>query len=368
VSAVICAYTTDRAAQLAQAVDSLNAQRRRPDEIVVVIDHAPALRRWADRHLARPVGADRPSGDPPSGGPPSNGPPCGDPPNGDPGPAERGRVPIRVVDNEHRPGLAGARNQGIEETSGELVAFLDDDAVALPSWLETLLAHFDDPLVEAAGGAAVPDWTGGAPRWFPPEFLWVVGCSYRGLPTAPAPVRNLIGANMVFRRRVFTEAGLFAEHLGRVGTLPLGCEETELCIRIRRHLPGAEVRYDPSALVVHRVGPQRARWSYFWRRCRAEGLSKAAVAELAGADEALSAERRHVRRIATEGLRGAAASRHVVGTAPAAARLSSLVAGVALTGAGYLEGRLRQAGGRTESRLAAAPRPGPGLTAETRER
>ena len=49
-----------------------------------------------------------------------------------------------------------------------------------------------------------------------------------------ADLRNVIGCNMAFRATVFDTAGLFGEDLGRVGRVPYGCEETELCIRITR--------------------------------------------------------------------------------------------------------------------------------------
>ena len=109
---------------------------------------------------------------------------------------------------------------------GDVVAFLDDDAEADPGWLEELLAQYDDPHVAGAGGRAMAVWPQRRPRWFPPEFDWVVGCSYTGLPETVSPVRNLIGAAMSFRRTIFDQLGSFDTEMGRLGVLPLGCEET----------------------------------------------------------------------------------------------------------------------------------------------
>src|SRR5439155_54307 len=81
---------------------------------------------------------------------------------------------------------------------------------------------------------------GERPTWHPPEFGWVVGCSYRGLPVEPAPVRNLIGCNMSMRRELFDAVGGFTHGIGRIGTIPLGCEETEWCIRVRQRFPELE--------------------------------------------------------------------------------------------------------------------------------
>jgi glucosyl-dolichyl phosphate glucuronosyltransferase len=88
---------------------------------------------------------------------------------------------------------------------------------------------------------------------------------------------------MSFRREVFELVGGFTEWLGRLGARPLGCEETELAIRIRQRRPEARLLYDPAAVVHHHVPRQRARWRYFRSRCYAEGLSKAAVSRLVGA-------------------------------------------------------------------------------------
>ena len=99
------------------------------------------------------------------------------------------------------------------------------------------------------GGAIEPLWESDRPRWFPPEFDWVVGCTYRGMPCEPKPVRNLIGCNMSFRREVFAQIGGFRDEIGRVGARPSGCDETELCIRLGQRLPHALLLYSPCARV-----------------------------------------------------------------------------------------------------------------------
>ena len=84
----------------------------------------------------------------------------------------------------------------------------------------------------ATGGSVHPLWPGPRPQWLPPAFDWVVGCSYLGLPEKTGAVRNPIGANMSMRTRPALDAGGFDTGLGRVGTRPVGCEETELAIRL----------------------------------------------------------------------------------------------------------------------------------------
>ena len=160
---------------------------------------------------------------------------------------------MKVVPNDNEQGLPGARNAGVAAAKSEIVAFVDDDAVAEHNWLAALVAPYADPHVLGVGGQVVPVWQTGRPNWFPPEFDWVVGCSYRGMPAERTQVRNFIGANMSLRRRLLVESGGFDAGLSRIGTRPLDCEETEICARLqRRHLDGVYL-YEPKALVRRHV-------------------------------------------------------------------------------------------------------------------
>jgi glycosyltransferase involved in cell wall biosynthesis/GT2 family glycosyltransferase len=253
---LICAFTLERIDRIAAAIESLRAQTVAPHEILLVIDHSPELeaecrRRWPE---------------------------------------------IEVMPNSEQQGLSGARNTGVEASSGEVVAFLDDDAVAAPDWIEQLGAAYADPNVLGAGGAIYPEWEQSRPRWFPAEFDWVIGCTHSGMPQHPEAVRNLVGANMSFRREALVEAGGFRHELGRIGKIPAGCEETDLCIRIGHRHPEGTILYDPAASVGHYVPPARGQLSYYSSRCRGEGRSKAILSALVGSDSGLEAERSYVRR------------------------------------------------------------------------
>ena len=301
VSVIVCAYTERRWDDLVAAVRSAAAQTAPPLEIVVVCDHNPDL-------LARVR-------------------------------AELGEVV--ALANDGPRGLSGARNSGLGTARGEIVAFLDDDAVAAPDWLERLVEPYDDPRVIGVGGAVEPVWPGRRPPSMPDEFDWVVGCTYRGLPPAASPVRNLIGANMSLRRTVFDAVGGFDSDLGRVGTRPVGCEETELCIRARKALPGSEVIFEPRALVRHRVTRERAGWRYFGARCWSEGLSKAVVARQAGRDDGLSAERRYVTRTLPRGVARGLGDTLRRGDPGGLGRAALIIAGLGITAAGYATGTVR---------------------------
>jgi len=245
-----------------------------------------------------------------------------------------------VVPNAGAPGLSGARNTGWRRAAGGTVAFLDDDARAAPSWAAAVAAAMRAPGVVGTGGTISPIWTGGRPRWWPEEFDWVVGCTYRGGPSGVTDVRNVIGASMAFRRDALVEVGGFREELGRVGGGSSGCEETELCIRLHARFPDRRIVHDPRIAVQHRVPERRARLRYFVSRCRGEGLSKADVARLSGAEVGLSTERAYVRRTLPQAvgrnLRQAVRGRDRWG----AARAGAIVLGLAATTAGYAQGRL----------------------------
>ena len=87
----------------------------------------------------------------------------------------------RVVANRYKQGLSGARNTGVKEAAGDVVVFLDDDAWADTEWLEHILAAYDSPDVAGVGGAIEPIWPDSRPAFPPPEFDWVIGCSYTGM-------------------------------------------------------------------------------------------------------------------------------------------------------------------------------------------
>lgn len=299
VSVVVCAYTLDRWDNLVAAVTTLQQQSRPPAEVIVVSDH--------NTRLFERVKASWPG--------------------------------ITALENEQARGLSGARNTGVLAASEPIVAFLDDDACAGLDWLERLIAVYDDPEVLGAGGAIIPVWESGRPAWFPEEFDWVVGCTYKGMPLTRSRQRNLIGANMSFRRDLFRSAGGFQTGMGRIGMLPLGCEETELCIRGAQMFPAGHYVYEPQARVYHRVPATRATWRYFISRCYSEGLSKAQVSQLVGAGAGLSSERTYTTRTLPAGvLRGIgdALTRRRPG---GSGRVAAIAAGFAVTVAGYVRGR-----------------------------
>ncbi|MGW3725294.1 glycosyltransferase family 2 protein [Streptomyces sp. NPDC000851] len=311
ISVVICVYTEDRWEDILAAVASVRAQSRPALETLLVVDHNQAL-------LDRLAGEYKEAGD------------------------------VRVLANAGPRGLSAGRNTGIAASRGDVIAFLDDDAVAERDWLRHFASSYADPRVMAVGGRTEPIWASGRrPAWFPEEFDWVVGCTYRGLPRGLVRVRNVLGGNASFRRSAFDTAGGFATGIGRDGDKrPLGCEETELCIRLTRALPEAVLLIDDRAVIHHRVPKAREHFGYFRTRTYAEGLSKALVARSVGADKGLESERRYTTRVLPAGV--ARGLRDAVLARPGGAgRAGAIVAGVFAAAGGYVVGSVRARRGGT---------------------
>lgn len=311
VSVVICAYTENRWDDVLAAVESVKAQRLEPLEIILVVDHNPGLYVRLKSELPDVV----------------------------------------VVENRHEQGLSGGKNTGVAMARGELVAFLDDDAIAEPDWLTFLAASYTDEKVIGVGGLTLPLWESGRPVWFPKEFDWVVGCTFVG--REPGRVRNLLGGNASFRRQAFDIAGGFPSHLGRSTTdrRPLGGEETEFCIRLSHLHPGSVFVFDARAVIWHRVPAARSRFTYFRSRCYAEGLSKALVTRSVGVADGLSAERSYTAVTLRRGvIRGVADA--LRGHPAGLARSAAITVGLLSAATGYTVGAFQGGPGKLPSREA----------------
>jgi GT2 family glycosyltransferase len=291
VSIVIPTHTEDRWSSLVRTVACAKSQIYTPAEIVVVVDHNPTLYRRARRDLAG----------------------------------------VTVLENRYAKGVSGNRNTGAFHTHTELIAFMDDDVVSEPDWLGALVAPFADRRVVGTGGGISPAWEGPAPRWMPEEFLWAVGGSYQGLPTETAPIRNVWSASMVVRRETFVSVGGFRAGFGKLGGQNRP-EDTELCIRMSA-VGGGHWMYVPRAVIRHEVPVSRSTFSFFLRRCYAEGRGKVQMAGLNKATDSLGAERDYLRSLPKAVVRNIAAASRGRGVAHAL-KAGSVLAGVAAAGFG----------------------------------
>lgn len=302
ISVIICAYTEERWLELVAAVESIQRQSTLPREIILVVDHNTSLCERARTHLPKTT----------------------------------------VIENSEPKGLSGARNSGVALSQGKLIAFLDDDARADPDWLEKLSLCFQDPRVLGVGGVVEPFWSCKRPAWFPDEFYWVLGCTYQRVPQGRTVVRNPFGGCTCMRREVFEKVGGFRNDIGRVGSRPLGGEETELCIRAAQYWEGKVFLCEPRARIHHNISPQRARWRYFRSRCYAEGFSKATIARYVGAKDGLASERTYTLQTLPLGVLRGVGDAFLRLDPTGFLRSGAIVLGLALTTAGYLAGKLVQ--------------------------
>jgi glycosyltransferase involved in cell wall biosynthesis len=185
------------------------------------------------------------------------------------------RPPFRLV-RQPVPGLSSARNAGVAATAAPLVAFLDDDAEAAPTWLACIARAFAEvrPRPGCVGGKIEPLFAVPRPAWFPDElmgFLSVVDWS----PHARALEGGqwLAGTNIAFERALLLELGGFSPRLGRAPGDLLGMEEVVLQRRLRRR--GLAIHYDPAIVVRHHIPGDRLTRRWLHGRAFSQGISDA---------------------------------------------------------------------------------------------
>jgi glycosyltransferase involved in cell wall biosynthesis len=240
VSVVVCTYTLDMYEHFREAADSVLAQTHDDVELVVVVDGTPEVY----DHVVEDYGD---------------------------------REDTVIACNEENVGLLASRNRGAELASGDVVAFIDDDAIADEAWAERLTRAYEEEDAIAAGGKMTPEWVAGKPSFLPEEFYWLVGVTHRGFADGPGEVRNTFGSNISFRADVFAELGGFDVNIGgRKGEKNLQGGETELCARMREEC-GQGVWYDPEAEVAHKVFEYRTEFRWLVDRAFWQGYSKRAM-------------------------------------------------------------------------------------------
>jgi glycosyltransferase involved in cell wall biosynthesis len=182
-------------------------------------------------------------------------------------------------------GLSTARNRGAQESQAAILAYLDDDAIATPTWLSTLLAAYaQDEKLAIAGGKVTLIWTDGItpPTWLSDGLAGNLGAYDLGetLTYIQQPGLTPRGLNYSVRRDFLDSVGGFDPKLGRIGTNLLSNEElqmTELALQQDWH-----VAYLPTALVAHHVSPERVKRSWFLDRGWWQGISECYREQLAG--------------------------------------------------------------------------------------
>ena len=172
-------------------------------------------------------------------------------------------------------GLSAARNLGIRKSAFGIVAFLDDDAVPCTSWVAAISNAFAGPeraWIRAAGGRVEADWRHGSrPVWMTPALECYLSCVDWSNDERPLQEGEwIVGANMAFRKSVFSEIGLFDTALGRKGNSTLlSNEEIAIINKIGRE----NILYVPNAQANHIIQPSRFHQIWFRKRVYWQAVS-----------------------------------------------------------------------------------------------
>jgi len=255
VSIIVCTYSIEFLSDTFECISSLTSQNYADKEILLVMDENYELYRLLIDSLPESV---------------------------------------NIIINKH-PGLSEARNLGIKNATGDIIVFIDDDAVADNNYISNMIKNYEDKNIVGVVGKILPKEK---PN-YPEELYWIGGFTYKGFPDKRCEVRNVLGCNMSFRKEIFDKVGFFDINLGRVGKNLVTAEETEFCIRVLNSLPGSKIIYDPSVIVYHKVHGYRQTFRYMMRRGYHEGVSKAHIGKLYynkdGGSKALSTEQTYLR-------------------------------------------------------------------------
>jgi GT2 family glycosyltransferase len=167
---------------------------------------------------------------------------------------------------EQKQGKSNALNRGICESTAELLAFMDDDVIVEPDWLENLTAPLEDATLAGVGGRIVSPLDFSPPEWLamsgPYDMSGILALFDKGA-NAKELTDPPFGTNMAFRRQVFEEFGLFRTDLGPCPGSEIRGEDTEFGQRVLRR--GVRLWYQPTAIVHHAVLENRLEKSYFLR-------------------------------------------------------------------------------------------------------
>ncbi|APW59900.1 glycosyltransferase family 2 protein [Paludisphaera borealis] len=165
---------------------------------------------------------------------------------------------------EGRQGLSRARNRAVEESRFDVVAFIDDDVDVDAFWLDRLAAACEGGDYDVVGGRALLSYPRPRPGWLGDRDEGFLTKVDHGPERRAATPDELYGVNLSIRKSSLLRVGGFRCDLGRMGDRLIGSEETELLGRVA--LAGGRLLYEPSAVVGHRVSPERLRRRWFWSR------------------------------------------------------------------------------------------------------
>jgi glycosyltransferase involved in cell wall biosynthesis len=244
ISIIVPCYSLNRLGDVYELLDSINAQTYHNLETLVVAERAPELASSIRSYVK-----------------------------------EKGYSNIRVLYNEGDWGSYSARNLGIEQAQGDVLAFIDDDAILFPDWAEETARNYaEDDSIIGLTGPILPLWEHESMSWFPRELYWIFSCTYWDW-SEKREVRNGYGTNISFLWEAFDACGLFKNRLevgewGKSDWQRPGAKETEFSVRVTQKT-GKRIVYNPKIKVRHKVYRYRLSTGFIIKRAYWEGYAKA---------------------------------------------------------------------------------------------
>lgn len=246
VSVVVCTHADERFPDFVEAVESIKTQQYEPVEAVIVCDGNESLYERIEQRF----------GEDPT---------------------------VNTHCNDRNRGVSYSRTKGAEIASGDIVCFIDDDAVARPDWVEQLVSTYKQTDALAVGGRMAGRWLDGEPWYLPAEFYWLVGVTHLGFAEAGEEVRNTYESNISFRREVFLELGGFDTAFGPTATTYTHSEGAEIGIRLQQAYDTGVI-YNPDAVVEHKIFPYRTTLRWLFEKSLQQGESKYQLGQQSSAD------------------------------------------------------------------------------------
>jgi glycosyltransferase involved in cell wall biosynthesis len=189
---------------------------------------------------------------------------------------EKGIPPNMVsVFNDGEPGLSIARNLGIKYASGDIIGFVDDDAVLFSDWAEEVVKALENNSAIGVTGPAFPLWEDESMSWLPDEFYWLVSCTAWTGWKETRVVRSAFGANMAFKGEAFANDCLFSPNAGyaHASHHQSVSDDLEFSLRVRKRM-GKPIIFSPGPRIWHRVYKKRLGWRFITARSHQIGCTR----------------------------------------------------------------------------------------------
>ena len=267
VSVIITTHNLNNLSYLIEAISSIANQTYTNVETIIVVDHNVELY----KHLLKKLPSIFPS------------------------------LNLKILFNNRQKGLSPSRNLGVSHSSGDIICFMDDDAMADKQWISEVVKTYKEyPDACGVGGPILP--LGKIPWWMPRDFYWLLGITSNNHNNTVIEVRNTFGSNISFRKEVFRTVGLFNENLGLKGAGLTQAEEVDFCLRCIRKM-NCKILCNPRAIIYHRILPQRLKLKYLLKRAFNQGISKALLKIQYRSWDILSVERKYLVKVLKNNLK-----------------------------------------------------------------